>query len=61
MAENWTHDRPLPAPPNKKRNRRVEQARLELPMPMPLEQLDEGAAQPAPAAERGFAVVDFYV
>lgn len=61
MAENWTHDRPLPAPP-KGRTRRVEpqRARLELPMPMPIAP-DEGRAQPAEAPERGFAIIDFYV
>jgi len=63
MAENWTHDRPLPAPPTG-RKRRVEpqRARLELPMPMPIaQQPDEGAAQPADKPERGFAIIDFYV
>jgi hypothetical protein len=61
MAENWTHDRPLPAPP-KGRKRRVEpqRARLELPMPMPVAPVDE-AAQPAQKPERGFAEIDFYV
>lgn len=63
MAENWTHDRPLPAP-SKGRKRRVEpqRARLELPMPMPmpLVPVDE-AAQPAQKPERGFAEIDFYV
>jgi hypothetical protein len=61
MAENWTHDRPLPAPP-KGRKRRVEPQRayLELPMPMPMAPVDE-ATKPAQAPERGFAEIDFYV
>jgi hypothetical protein len=64
MAENWTHDRP-PAPPSKRRNRRMEpqRARLELPMPMPIRQepVDEGAAPSETPQERGIAQIDFYV
>ena len=61
MAENWTHDRPLPAAP-KSRKRQVEpqRARLELPMAVPPAPAREGEPL-QPPTERGFAIIDFYV